>query len=498
MSEEAKGPGKALILGSVKSAHELLTLRADQFAGLLPVGVKPERFAKVVLQSVRSIPGLMACTQASFLEAALQCAALGLEPARGQAYLIPYRDKRRGITVAQFQLGWQGMLELAKRSGEYTALEAHVVRNKDLAFRVTRGLHPDIIHEPSLEAEVGSLTHVYAVAWPASGGHPIFEVMNRAQVDAIRQRSRAGNDGPWVTDFDEMARKTVFRRLAKWLRLTPEVATAFEMDAVREYGTDGAAQAMGQTVISAIEDDTVSAAEAVRVMEEEASAAEVQSGNGSATDDLAAQLSGTVAASKVAEREAEKLRQLDELEKIAAAKPVPKEVPVVEVPVPAPVAIESPPEAPAAVSAPILSQPSVPVAPEPQKATGGPDAPDDQEDDRIRLFQGVGDEYPQWVGDLPNIRVLRSVLSKIDHPDTVADMWYKDARSSAQDAYNARLLALGVATPENMLMRRVREATIRAQGDARTSRPPTPSPAPTQDDDELQDGLNKPQADLNF
>ena len=460
MSDKPKGT--AVIVGSVNTAAALLEAKADQLAGLLPTGVRPERFAKVVLQSIRQAPGLLACTQASFVEAALQCAALGLEPARGQAYLIPYKDHKRNVTLAQFQLGWQGMLELAMRSGEYGTLEAHVVRDGDV-FRVTRGLHPDIVHEPRMDAEVGPLTHVYAVAWPSGKGMPLWEVMNRAQVDAIRQRSKAKGDGPWVTDYDEMGRKTVLRRLSKWLRLSPEVADAFERDAVSEYGKDGAAQALGRAAVAAIADDAVGVAQMAEVLGEEAGPPPEPTATDNLADELEKRLadatngkdpSGGVSAGVQAKREAEKKRQKAALKKAQVA---PETSPT---PSPTPTLPQEPGSLKTAPNGPKPENGAVELAFKQSTAT--------------RLHQGMHDEYPGWVGEIPILKDLKGVLARLDHPDTIADMWYRDGRNSAGDLYHTRLLSLGVARPEALLEARVRaeaEAAIIGDGPAKDAGP---------------------------
>jgi len=437
---ENRPKGTAVVVGSISTAAALLENKRDQIAGLLPANVKPERFAKVVLQSIRMNPKLRMCTQASFVEAALQCAQLGLEPMAGQAYLIP--RKIRGTLTAQFQLGYQGKKTLAMRSGKYAAVEAHVVRELD-EFFIQRGLHPDLKHVPSLEANPGPSVHWYAIAWPKDGGHPLFEHMNKAQVDAIRARSSAAMDGPWVTDYDEMARKTVFSRLAKWLDLEPEVAQAFEQDAIREYGT-AAAHVLGHAVQAAVADDMVDGAEMAEVLEGEAEAEEVQSRT--ATDALAdllehqAKTAATAApeaeppvdAETVARREAERKRQQEALA-------------------------------------------------EAQKAAPGP-APEPQPDPEAGLFPGVGDEtpqgsgiypirtiqehgdpYPRWVGDFPPTRKLDEVLERIDNPNTIALMWYHDSRQSVQGNYHKRLAAMG-EDPDALL-----QEIIEAQAAAKQS-----------------------------
>lgn len=100
-------------------------------------------------------------------------------------------------------------------------MHATVVHERD-KFEYTKGIEQTIDHRPFLDGEPGPLKHVYAVA-KLKDGEVLVEVMSKAQVDAIRARSKSGSNGPWVTDYDEMAKKTVFRRLSKWLPLSSEL-----------------------------------------------------------------------------------------------------------------------------------------------------------------------------------------------------------------------------------------------------------------------------------
>jgi len=163
-------------------------------------------------------PKLLNCSRFSFLESVVRAAELGLRfaGAGGEAYLIPYGNKSTLI------IGYRGLLALARRTGKVTRIEARCVCEKDF-FKIEYGGSQQLIHRPSLGPDRGNITCVYALAELRGGGVQI-EVMTRLQIDQIRARSRASKEGPWVTDFEEMARKTVLRRLCKYLPFP----TAFE------------------------------------------------------------------------------------------------------------------------------------------------------------------------------------------------------------------------------------------------------------------------------
>jgi recombination protein RecT len=228
-------PSESTAVAKREQIHPIVAAleeRSDAIASLLPRGVDVERFKRIVLQSINRNPDLRKCSPASIVDAAAEAARLGLEPsgAIGGAHLVPYGNK------AQLIVDYRGLVELARRSGEIAAIDAAVVRRSD-RFAVRRGTEPSIDHVQDLEAstpadpsdEANPVTHVYAVARLRNGQRQ-FDVMSFEEIERIRGRSRAGNAGPWRTDWHEMAKKTVLRRLSKTLPLTVEVRAFIEME----------------------------------------------------------------------------------------------------------------------------------------------------------------------------------------------------------------------------------------------------------------------------
>jgi recombination protein RecT len=210
-----------------------------QMALALPRHMTADRLARIALTEVRKNPKLGDADQGSFLGAIMQCAQLGLEPggALGHCYLLPFDNRRKGVTEVQFIVGYKGMLDLARRSGQIVSIEARVVHEAD-EFRVTLGLHSDMVHVPAWDkADRGPLRFVYAVAHLKDGGTQ-FEVMSRAEIEKIRNESQGyktaikygKTDSPWIGAFEEMAKKTVIRRLFKYLPVSIELATAVSLD----------------------------------------------------------------------------------------------------------------------------------------------------------------------------------------------------------------------------------------------------------------------------
>lgn len=197
----------------------------------LPSGMSQDRFMRLLLTATNTNPDLLGCDPVSFLAAGVTAAQLGLEPndPRGLAYLIPFNDRKRG-RVVNFIIGYKGMLELARRSGLVTAINAFPVFEGD-EFEYALGLDPTLRHVPGdHDEDPAKLTHVYAVA--KIGGDPQFVVLTRRQIDKTKASSQGAKSeySPWNTNYVEMALKTALRRLCKWLPQSVEMAKADAVD----------------------------------------------------------------------------------------------------------------------------------------------------------------------------------------------------------------------------------------------------------------------------
>lgn len=196
----------------------------------LPSHMNPDRMARIALTTIRSNPKLLEASVPSLLGAVMQAAQLGLEPGLvGHCYLIPFRNNKSNQTDVQFIIGYKGMIDLARRSGQIENIYAHAVFEND-SFEYELGLHPKLVHKPAT-GDRGKMTHVYAVAHFKDGGYQ-FEVMDMQEIEKRRGRSKSKNNGPWVTDFEEMAKKTVIRHMWKYLPISIEVQQQAVQDEV--------------------------------------------------------------------------------------------------------------------------------------------------------------------------------------------------------------------------------------------------------------------------
>lgn len=212
------GASRALVAVAHEIDNRLAIIGASAAAG-----IDPERLKQVALGAFTRTPALWTCEPISIARSIVEAGQLGLEPTGllGGAYLVP----RKGQCT--LLVGYRGLVMLAKRSGEVARVEARVVRARD-TFDYGYGLEPYVEHHPSREADPGEYTAAYAVIVYRDGGRQ-FDVMSLAEIESIRKRSSSPDVGPWVTDWPEMAKKTVLRRLLKLAPLTVNVASVLDV-----------------------------------------------------------------------------------------------------------------------------------------------------------------------------------------------------------------------------------------------------------------------------
>jgi recombination protein RecT len=192
----------------------------QQVALTLPKHLTPDRFTRVALTALTRVPKLAECTPESVMKCMMTCSELGIEPDGRRAHLIPFKNECTLI------LDYKGLVELAKRSGDVSSIYAQIVCENDEFTYDTGQVH----HTIDFRKERGPMYAAYSIITFKDGGKH-SEVMTRREIDGIRSRSKAANNGPWVTDYNEMAKKTVFRRASKWITLSPEIQDALDADA---------------------------------------------------------------------------------------------------------------------------------------------------------------------------------------------------------------------------------------------------------------------------
>lgn len=202
-------------------------------AAALPKICTPDRFMRVMMTAAQKNKELLKCTKQSLFEAMMSCAELGIEPDGRRAYLIPFKNSKKGVVECQLQLGYKALVELVLRSGTVSNIHADVVCDND-DFEYDTGEIKR--HKIDFKKERGAMYAAYAKA-TFKDGTTKAEVLSKFEIEAIRNRSQAvraakryGKDTPWDTDYNEMAKKTAFKRLSKWLTLSPELRDAIAKD----------------------------------------------------------------------------------------------------------------------------------------------------------------------------------------------------------------------------------------------------------------------------
>ena len=207
----------------------------SQFQMAMPRGAEAAQLVRDAITAIRQTPQLAECDAPSVLGSLMTCAQLGLRPGvLGHAYLLPFWDSKAGHRRAQLVIGYQGLVELAHRSGQIKSLIARTVYKNDL-FEVDYGLDDRLVHKPTMTGPKGNPIAYYAVAKFNSGGHA-FYVMSHYEMEEYRDnhataKTRDGRVvGPWRDHFEGMAHKTTVRQLAKWMPKSTDLGRAIEVD----------------------------------------------------------------------------------------------------------------------------------------------------------------------------------------------------------------------------------------------------------------------------
>lgn len=213
------------------------TLESDAFKAaiskVLPKHMTPERMARVAITAITRNPKLADCDQASFFRCLMDLSAWGLEPDGRRAHLIPFNNTKTRTVECQLILDYKGIVELCYRSGVVESIHADVIREGDLfgydMGAITRHVPHWLRTDDEKPEESGKVIGAYCTI-QLKGGVIKTEVMPKVDIEAIRARSRASGSGPWTTDWNEMAKKTVFRRASKWIPLSAEIRDVVDYD----------------------------------------------------------------------------------------------------------------------------------------------------------------------------------------------------------------------------------------------------------------------------
>ena len=207
----------------------LMSKNMKSLESVLPNHMDSKRFCRMAINCIMKNPELGKCDPQSFVMSVINCGEMGLEPSLGQAALVPYQGQ------VQAQPMYQGLVELARRSGEISSINAEVVYDTD-DFEYEMGLEPKLKHIPNPDKQ-GEMKYAYAVA-VLKDGTKQFVVLTKADIEKVKGSSKAAKSkhSPWNSWEPEMWKKTAIKRLCKMLPKSSELARAMTLDSLAEAG----------------------------------------------------------------------------------------------------------------------------------------------------------------------------------------------------------------------------------------------------------------------
>lgn len=214
----------------VENVKDLLRLPSlkKQLAELLPIHMTAERMMNVALAATSKTPELLECTPKSVFKCMLELSQLGLEPDGRHAHLIPRKNNRAGTVECTVVPDYKGLVLLAMNTGLIARIHSEIIRKND-DFVWSKGKVEK--HDGILLQNRGEIIGAWCVIEFVNGGEK-FELMSTEEINAVRDRQYKPTGGPWITDYPEMAKKTVYRRAQKW---APLKDTNKNVEAVTRY-----------------------------------------------------------------------------------------------------------------------------------------------------------------------------------------------------------------------------------------------------------------------
>ena len=201
-------------------------------------GKNGTRFITSIVSAVNNNEQLQQCTNPSILSAALLGESLNLSPSPmlGYYYMVPFNDKNKG-KVAQFQIGYKGLIQLAIRSGQYKKINVMSIKKGELEY--FDPLNEEIkvkLMVDNWDARENAETIGYYAMFELVNGFKKAIYWSKDQMEAHALQYSQGYRAKkgytfWEKDFDAMAHKTLLRQLlSKWGIMSTELQAAVEAD----------------------------------------------------------------------------------------------------------------------------------------------------------------------------------------------------------------------------------------------------------------------------
>ena len=224
-------------LTPIEEKRQLIQSYEAEFAKVVPDTIGAKRFTRIALTALSKNPDLVDCDRMSLLGAIMEAAQQGLEPntAKGHSYLVPFKG------IVTYIPGYQGLKELAYDTGKVKSVRARIVYFGD-GWKILQGDEERYVHEPCMEfSKRGDPIGAYAIVELVGGGvlrdFMYFEEIEETRPAHTKQGTKSYiPNTPWKNHWDEMARKTVFRRCLKYAPLSDRLSQAIHSDELASRG----------------------------------------------------------------------------------------------------------------------------------------------------------------------------------------------------------------------------------------------------------------------
>lgn len=225
----------------VEQLRGQLMKMTPEFQNALPSHIKPEKFQRVVLTVAQQNPDLLMADRRTLFASCIKCAADGLIPDGREAALVIFNTKVKQdgrdvwVKAVQYMPMIAGLQKRARNSGEIAGIVTQVVYSNDEFVQQPDDFEKPIHHRPPpLGTDRGEIVGAYAMA-KLKDGTVLAEVMDVNEIEKVKAVSRSKDKegrayGPWKDWYDQMARKSAFRRLSKWLPMDADLETLVQRD----------------------------------------------------------------------------------------------------------------------------------------------------------------------------------------------------------------------------------------------------------------------------
>lgn len=239
----AETPGTEVVkkpVGHVQKLRDLMRTPGmmAEMKTVMQKGMDPDRILRVALTAYQRNDQLWDCEAASICSCIIEASGLGLEVngVTAEAYIVPFNNKNTHTKQGQLMLGYKGLSAMALRSPRVVSIyPPEVVYEKD-TYSVEKGMNPKLEHKPYIGTDDrGKIIAAYCIAKIKDQDEKAFVWLALEDIEALRNRSKAKNSGPWVTDRAAMCRKSAVRQLCKYLPLEAWGSEAIDKQELREF-----------------------------------------------------------------------------------------------------------------------------------------------------------------------------------------------------------------------------------------------------------------------